>query len=346
MQSAAEISAQVFTARDAMLRDSLEDLRVAFLLFDSAIETLMVREIRHLSNYLLRAESPWRSNSDGRIPADLNDPEQRGEVETSSTGYVDWAFSKSQVRDIDRNFDDKLRFFAWHGDIPVEYVRIISRLHDYRNEMYHREESRPEALRVVCHLYAFFVADFLDRLEPHGFSWPGDAGAMERLYARLGEPYLEEETRRVGLVSNLQRKMAAALRRDLDLDDAPTLIAAYIANRVDQAHDFLRYSGEVAVSVFGGRFTEMDTIRFAFQPIPNTKAEHAKLPTRATLMRWDAWPEGTRQLSDPVEAFRSLAEFEAEFEEFEAIVLTLMTHAELEVDRQIDEEKERRLYEE
>jgi hypothetical protein len=45
MQRAAEIGAQVFTARDALLRDRQEDLRVAFLLFDSATETLMVRAI-------------------------------------------------------------------------------------------------------------------------------------------------------------------------------------------------------------------------------------------------------------------------------------------------------------
>lgn len=45
MQRAAEIAAQVFTARDALLRDRQEDLRVAFLLFDSATETLMVRAI-------------------------------------------------------------------------------------------------------------------------------------------------------------------------------------------------------------------------------------------------------------------------------------------------------------
>jgi hypothetical protein len=45
MQRAAEIAAQVFTARDALLRDRREDLRVAFLLFDNAAETLMVRAI-------------------------------------------------------------------------------------------------------------------------------------------------------------------------------------------------------------------------------------------------------------------------------------------------------------
>ncbi|MGV9194157.1 hypothetical protein ACQ143_07400 [Microbacterium sp. MC2] len=76
MKRAAEIGAQVFTARDALLRDTLEDLRVAFLLFDSAMETLMVRRIGELSRYLLTSERPWWVDEQDQVAADLADPSQ------------------------------------------------------------------------------------------------------------------------------------------------------------------------------------------------------------------------------------------------------------------------------
>ena len=137
MKRAAEIAAQVFTARDAMLQDTAEDMRVAFLLFDSATETLMVRRVQYLSSYLLRSDSPWQVPPDQQVTPTLSDPDQRDREQAlrGPKDYIHWSFSRTQVAGIDRNFDDKLRFLAWNGDIPREYVLIVSRLHEYRNEM-------------------------------------------------------------------------------------------------------------------------------------------------------------------------------------------------------------------
>jgi hypothetical protein len=84
--------------------------------------------------------------------------------------YIHWSFSKNQIAKIRMDFSEKLRFLAWRGNIPPVYVKAASRLHEYRNEMYHREEVRPEALRIVAHLYASIRADFLDLLKPRSFS--------------------------------------------------------------------------------------------------------------------------------------------------------------------------------
>lgn len=344
MKRAAEIGAQVFTARDALLRDNLEDLRVAFLLFDSALETLMVRKIGELSRYLLAAERPWWVEEKEQVPANLSDPAQISVEKAKRAGdeLIHWSFSKTQVRKVHNDFREKLRFLAWHGDIPEEYVGVVARLHEYRNEMYHREESRPEALRIVTHLYASVVAEFLELLTPQSFGWGSDSdNMMSRLYARMGQPR-PKSGGGLGLHRNLQQEMATNLRVDLDLGDVPDLISVYISIRVETVHEYLGFSGEVAASVWGGSYSEMDMVRMACQRSP-LDSPAPRAPTRGSLARWDEWSARTRSLPDALTAFRSLAEFEAEFEEFEQAVVNLMMHAEAEVDRQIDEERERRL---
>lgn len=136
--------------------------------------------------------------------------------------------------------------------------------------------------------------------------------------------------------------MATNPRVDLDLADVPHLISEYISSRVETVHEYLGFSGEVARSVWGGSYTEMDIVRMACQRT-SPDSPSPKVPTRRTLIRWDEWSARTSSLPDALTAFRSLAEFEAEFEEFERAVVNLMMHAEAEVDRQIDEERERRL---
>lgn len=64
MKRSAEIAAQIFTARDVLARDTPEDLRVAYLLRDSAAETLMVREVKKVSCYLMRTDAPWYVKKD------------------------------------------------------------------------------------------------------------------------------------------------------------------------------------------------------------------------------------------------------------------------------------------
>lgn len=342
VERAADISAQVFTARDAMLRDTLEDSRVAYLLFDSAIETLMVRRIHQLSRWVLLDEIPSYVNVDRHVVADLCDFDQKQREKLKhDDGVVYWKFSKTQLSGIGRNFDEKLRVLAWNGDIPREYVGIVSRLHEYRNEMYHREESRPAALRIVVRLYAFLVSNFLELLKPASFSWNSQRDAIEaRSFSRMELPWSPERRRGLGL--ELQDVMAEELRKGLDLDDAPALIADYVENRLEEIKEQLDLIGDVARSVFGGsEYSEMDVIRFVFQsstPSPTG----VRIPTRADIARWRGWGTMIQDITDPLEAFRSLAGFESEYEPFERRVLEVAIQADHEVDRQIDEEKMRR----
>lgn len=346
MQRAAEISAQVFTAKNLILRGTLEELRVGFLLFDSAIETLMVRRIRELSHWRFTSDTPSWIPQDRQVKADLSD---MGQIQSEKArrpegAYIHWSFSKSQIGKIEKDFSEKLRFLAWQGDIPSEYVGAISRLHEYRNEMYHREESRPEGLRIVAHLYASITGEFLDLLKPRTHSWgPDSAATRVRIYERveMEPPELGDGSYDSG--AELQSLMATTLRRDLELGDMPVLIADYIASRVRQTHDLLEYAREFVASMQRRDLSEMDAIRLAYWAPPGSSVQH-KIPTRAMLKRWDEWAEGTRTCSDALTSFQSLADFESEFEDFERIVSNFVAEVDAEVDRQIDDAKERRYF--
>lgn len=344
MKRSAEIAAQIFTARDALARDTPEDLRVAYLLLDSAAETLMVRAVKKVSWYLMRPDAPWYVKKDEQVKVDFSDFTQKErEKAARGEGHVHWMFSKSQIGSIDRNFDDKLRFLVWDGDMPSPFVGVVSRLHEYRNEMYHREESRPNALRIVVHLYAWIIAEMLDRLRPGVTSYGSDADDyIRRTYKRMGmpTPALDDRLHFLSRGVDIQSDMAAALREALELDDVPELIADYMTDRTRRTHGRLAFVAEFMAEEKQTKFTEMDAVRMAYESWVdrngNGAVQQSRLATRATIRKWDEWPDTTRSCSNPIEAFRSLAEFEAEFEDFERRVQELAFAVDGEINFRID----------
>jgi hypothetical protein len=343
VQRAAEIAAQVFTARDAMLRDTPEDLRVAFLLFDSAAETLMYRR----TSLSIELSFSSKSTSLERlgwtvVNVDLNDFEQKGRYPSEWDARVEWRLSETQKRNIEREFDSKAKFLAWDGLLPTPLVSTLKRLHQYRNEMYHREESRPEALRIVAHVYAWLVAELLERLGPGWFSSssadPEDL--LSRTLARMGR-FASEGSDPFSRGLELQSEMAIVLREDLQLDDAPELLGRYVKSRVENMHEQVEFCGEYIGEVRQvGSLTEMQVIRLLYAEGPVTDVLNPsvrEVPVkRASLGRWDAWHTRIRELSDPIDAFRSLAEFEIEFEDFEAKVREMALAIDREIQLQID----------
>jgi hypothetical protein len=227
---------------------------------------------------------------------DLNDLGQKERLTSESKdGHVPWQLSDTQKRSIAREFATKLRVLAWNGDIPAECVPVISRLHDYRNEMYHREEARPNALRILAHLYAWLTADLLERLRPGIFgrlsSDPDDLVA--RTYKRMGVA-VPDGRHFDGFL--IQKQIAAALRDGLDLATAPELLADYAAERMEAIHEAIEFAGEYIGEVQRvGNVTEMDIARLIYHTgdprLSLIDMRHAKAPvTRAMIARWDKWP--------------------------------------------------------
>lgn len=343
MERAAQIAALVFAARDTMLRDTPEDLRVSFILMDSAAETLMVRAIdsEFESGRFDRDQMRWADESRLR-KVDLNDLDQRVREDPAHDDPVDlsdlsslrtrieWFMSPRQIQSIRRNFDDKLRFLAWDNRISPDLVRVTSRLHEYRNEMYHREETRPDALRIAAHLYALILTQMLESLPPRWLAVSGgEDSEWKRISSRLtvalphaGSPWTSD-------FGALQQLLADELRSSVDVLDGRAIIGDYIRDRVSVVHenlgfvaDWLAYRDQSLSSI-----TELDVIRNIYLrefglSLADLRGRKAPV-TGAMIKRWDAWASQIPEDSSPVSVFASLVAFESEFEAFEALVKRL-----------------------
>lgn len=132
----------------------------------------------------------------------------------------------------------------------------------------------------------------------------------------------------------------AALREALELDDVPELIADYMTDRTRRTHGRLAFVAEFMAEEKQTQFTEMGAVRMAYESwVDRTGSgaiQQSRPATRAMIRKWDEWPDATRSGSNPIEAFHSLAEFEAEFEDFERRVQELAFAVDGEINFRID----------
>ena len=327
------LAAQVFTAKDLIVRGTSADLRVAVLLLDSTLETLMVRKVRQVMQMQSFAGDEWWRKS-APIKIVLSDFRQRERVSQElGEKYPNWVLSKNQRQSIDRNFGAKLQFLIWLGDIPAAYLKVASRLHDYRNELYHRDHTRHETLSISALISAYVVAEFLKLLKPLTVGYGADADAtLAEIFDRAG--LAPDEVENVEIISgysipqlpsnfDLQVMMGAQLMKGLDdrLHKIPQLLADYIRERLAATDRSLDLIG-------GWNFddqphTKLDVIRLLHKPrgtpLRDLRGLHTSV-TKSTLERWNGWPEKISVLTDALEAFASLSDFESEFETFEVLV--------------------------
>lgn len=121
----------------------LEQLRLALLLLDNAAELQVERRVR---DYLQSENLRERIRSQLlKFPRAADEREALGELR-------DWRpLTASQKRRLDRNFDEKLRFLSGRHDVlDPRLAKLLSYLHRYRNEAYHRGRVRRETIRTAA----------------------------------------------------------------------------------------------------------------------------------------------------------------------------------------------------
>ncbi|MCU1410098.1 MAG: hypothetical protein JWR04_805 [Rhodoglobus sp.] len=341
------LAAQIATIKALMLRGAPEDLRVSFLLLDSTVETLMVRAIDYeiLANGLTEESAFSRYDA---VAIDLRDVNQLNKArDLGPWNYLNLQLSKTQVAQIDRNFTSKIQMLIWLGLVPSEFEVIVNRLHDYRNEIYHRDHIRDGALRATVQLYALVTAKFLAWLPPRYMGNSGDtAAAVNDIKERLATEApaaLDPSLANVTDMFKLQELMAAHLVAGVaeEARSIPGLLASLVQQRLELVRDLLADMS----SFFSGREpnSEMDIIRMLYSddPFETTEARlRRKIPvTHKVLARWDLFPEQIEREVDEMAAFAALAKFEDEFENFENLVMEAHRAMEQEVDRQIEDWK-------
>lgn len=94
----------------------------------------------------------------------------------------------------------------------------------------------------------------------------------------------------------MKRAAAKVLRRDLDLETAPALLAGYAADRAEKMHGSMAFCADfLAEELDVPKVSEMDVIRLLHASDPIKRLEDLAgmhVPeTRCIIASWDAWPD-------------------------------------------------------
>ncbi|MFD0576081.1 hypothetical protein [Dactylosporangium darangshiense] len=150
-------------------------LRLALILLDSAVELIMVRmveaEFRHerfdfdqLEN--LRRYEAWQHSDNPMQRRFATNGPSRDQIAAEIRRFEPRVTSKTRRRRIDRIFDDKIDFLVERQLLPIDVAPALKKLHDYRNETYHRDRHRVEVIRPAVLIYFDVACTVLDHYNP------------------------------------------------------------------------------------------------------------------------------------------------------------------------------------
>src|SRR5207248_10392143 len=149
-------------------------LRLAHILLDSAVELIMHRMVEveldrerfhfdQLEN-LRRLEAMRKSDNPlhRRFASGPSDDQLSADIKRLEGAVT----SKNKRKRINHNFGDKIDFLVERAKLPGDLAPVLKKLHDYRNETYHRDQHRVEVIRPAVLIYFDAACTVLDHYEP------------------------------------------------------------------------------------------------------------------------------------------------------------------------------------
>jgi len=154
---------QIDQSKNLILEKSTASLRMALILLDNAAEILMYRKI--LSEFTNnQMYGKIRDKAKSVMPLDIF---HKFLAEHS----VPEILEEKKKKNILRYFDEKLSYLSdTCGLIPISVGAVLSSLHWYRNETYHRDIIRNEILRPIAILYFELVCELVIQLQQNHIS--------------------------------------------------------------------------------------------------------------------------------------------------------------------------------
>ncbi len=135
-------------------------LRLSLLLLDSAAELLMHRECQSRLDWAER---------------DRQLVHQADELQAMTGKEMDWvAEARARIvpaakrKKINRDFGAKCDYLVSLGMIAEPHARVLMKLHQYRNEAYHRDQLRLGTLASAVKIYVYLVCSLMQDFPMHG----------------------------------------------------------------------------------------------------------------------------------------------------------------------------------
>lgn len=300
------------------------ELRISLMLFDGAVELMMHRAIEGelmFNSFNRRTLERAREFAKESPEAREYFAEYFAESIASLSSSV---ISKTRERKLDREFGQKLDFLAERGDIPVEQARVIRKLHDYRNETYHRDHVRTETIRPAVRLYGFIALELLETIR---------GGLMYLLLSPAPKSLTDLAPGLAPFSGEHRAQVAAALRERLGFHegDIPSAeLSDHVVARIDSifatldsiVRDLRDLYGESSGQAAFDRLTILHVVQLTEEEVSalTSAAETQATDVPVTFQRlaeWRSRAEALAESSDVLEAFARFAELEDEMEPFE-----------------------------
>lgn len=245
-----------------------------------------------------------------------------------------------RCRKIERFFDEKAAFLGEAELLQPAQVRVLKKLHKYRNEAYHEDRLRPHTLDSALRIYILMICSLLQNLPIHCFESSGRLDAPPTVAKYLGgDTKVDFDTnRRIASVILKRERMTSpsALGEALSehfmyrLDDFDESLD-FVANRMSyvrldgpwERDDVLRLV-QIKDDLLAA-FAKRDEVRAFPEPI-----------SRSDLDEWRSVAERLRFESIELTAFAIFADLEDAFEPIEQDVNEHVVAVNNEIQHEID----------
>lgn len=311
-------------------RQDVASQRLALLLFDSAAELLLHREVEHrlaMNEWLRGIVRTYEQHEAHGFPLDEDAAANKAELDAQ-------ILSQTRARRVRATFDAKLDFLVEVAALTQPLSRVLVKLHRYRNEAYHRDTVRSETIHTAVAVYRYATLVLMTELPPRMMSWSGRPPTVIAKYFQEQAHLGREPQRQIAeaLLVRLDARREAGIAQDLH---------DHVHARLDELEDALDF----IVDMIGGEKWDREAaLRFAQLPeqtdvrmMTTDDFRSLDVPVRGEdLVRWRAAAERIVEAPDQLAAFSAFADLEDEFEPTEGVVLELAREMDRHIQREID----------
>ena len=316
-------------------------LRLALILLDSAVELIMHRmaeaeleferypfdrleKLRRLLR-MRQSDVPFNRRMAAAGPSDAQLRAEIQELEETIT-------SKTQRKKIRRDFRAKLDCLVEKNRLPEDLAPVLKKLHDYRNETYHRDQHRVQVIRTAVLIYFAAACTVLDHYRPEmlldGDPLGPELTSLQGDVADRPEPF------------ELPHRAALQLREEVGLDFA-AVRTALVEHLLGRLYDIESGLSHIEENIPSGAIPG-DGIRMMQIEEDDMEAVFKKEVLRSRsyslsmndIRTWIERATAMHGLDDKHALFAEFAALEDAFEDLEQKVYEAISH--------IDEEANRR----
>lgn len=310
---------QINQSKNLILENETASFRMALILLDNAAEILMYRkvlsEFRHNEMY-----GKVRQQAKSAMPPDIFD-------KFLTEHAVPEILEEKKKRKILKFFDEKIAFLCdTCGLIPGPAGAVLSSLHRYRNETYHRDIIRNEILRPIAILYFELVCELVTYLQQGAISYCGEDD-WSQFFMKFG---LGETQYKMRMLSD--EDIEAILNRfrtelSINLHELRKTLQDYVINRLDETLDRLNFisdelgikSRDITLKLL--QFTQTnESLQFNNRNLLLQSKEFNKYTasiTEEVFSNWKAKAQHFVNLNDKLDLFIAFKDVEDQFEPIE-----------------------------